>query len=102
LANSQDNSGYDAYRANVDNLKNSGGVGGAGFRQVLFSSFAKKFNRRNKQADRAFIVTDTNIYKLEGIKKKFRDMQRSIAIKEVGNDPFQSFRASIRKISFIS
>ncbi|KAM8716063.1 hypothetical protein ACLKA7_003015 [Drosophila subpalustris] len=81
LANSQDNSGYDAYSANVRNLKSSGG--GDGFRQVLFSSFAKKFNKHNKQADRAFIVTDTSIYKLDGIKKKFRNMDRSIAIREL-------------------
>ncbi|XP_030384214.1 unconventional myosin ID [Scaptodrosophila lebanonensis] len=78
LANSQDNSGYEAYSANVRNLKNSGD-----FRAVLFSAFAKKFNKHNKQADRAFIVTDTAIYKLEGIKKKFKDMQRSITIKEL-------------------
>ncbi|XP_017855457.1 unconventional myosin ID [Drosophila busckii] len=81
LANSLDNSGYEAYTANVKNLRNSGG--GDSFRQVLFSGFVRKFNRHNKQADRAFIVTDTNIYKLEGIKKKFKDMQRSIAIKEL-------------------
>ncbi|XP_034098649.1 unconventional myosin ID isoform X1 [Drosophila nasuta] len=81
LANSQNNSGNDAYTANVANLKNSGG--GEAFRQVLFSSFVKKFNKNNKQADRSFIVTDTGIYKLDGLKKKFRNMDRIIPIREL-------------------
>ncbi|XP_039485218.1 unconventional myosin ID [Drosophila santomea] len=82
LANSQDNSGYDAYNASVRNIKNHL-ANGETFRQVLFSSFAKKFNHRNKQSDRAFIVSDSTIYKLEGIKKKFKDMDRNIKIREL-------------------
>ncbi|KAH8328088.1 hypothetical protein KR067_003900 [Drosophila pandora] len=85
LANSQDNSGYDAYTTNIRNMKNAlaGKKDAESFRQVLFSGFVKKFNQHNKQADRAFIVTDSTIYKLDGIKKKFRDLERSIAIREL-------------------
>ncbi|XP_068150663.1 unconventional myosin ID [Drosophila tropicalis] len=82
LANSMDNSGYEAYSANVRKLKSSGPSGDL-FRQVLFSAFAKKFNKHNKQAERAFIITDTTIHKLDGIKKKFRDLNHTIAIKDL-------------------
>uniref|UniRef100_A0A1A9UX91 Myosin motor domain-containing protein n=1 Tax=Glossina austeni TaxID=7395 RepID=A0A1A9UX91_GLOAU len=81
LANSQENSAYLAYTSNVKNLKNS--EAGEGFRSVLFSSFSKKFNKHNKQADRAFIITDGAIYKLDGAKNKFKNLNRSIAIKEL-------------------
>ncbi|EDW78653.1 uncharacterized protein Dwil_GK21236 [Drosophila willistoni] len=82
LANSMDNSGYEAYSTNVRKLKSSTPSGEL-FRQVLFSAFAKKFNKHNKQAERAFIITDTTIHKLDGIKKKFRDMNHTIAIKDL-------------------
>lgn len=78
LANSQDNSAYLAYSTNVKNLKNHDG-----FKTVLFSSFVKKFNKYNKQADRAFIVTESAIYKLDGAKHKFKNMNRSIFIQDV-------------------
>lgn len=78
LANSQDNSAYLAYSTNVKNLKNHDG-----FKSVLFSSFAKKFNKHNKQADRAFIITEGAIYKLDGAKNKFKNMNRSIFIQDV-------------------
>uniref|UniRef100_A0A1A9WM81 Myosin motor domain-containing protein n=1 Tax=Glossina brevipalpis TaxID=37001 RepID=A0A1A9WM81_9MUSC len=81
LANSQENSAYLAYTSNVKNLKNS--EPGEGFRSVLFSSFSKKINKHNKQADRAFIITDGAIYKLDGAKNKFKNLNRSIAIKEL-------------------
>ncbi|KAI8042895.1 unconventional myosin ID isoform X1 [Drosophila gunungcola] len=74
LANSQDNSGYEAYNASLRMIQ---------IRQVLFSAFAKKINQCNKQKNRAFIVTDSTIYKLEGIKRKFHDMKRSIGIREL-------------------
>jgi len=92
LANSLDNSGYEAYNTSVRNIRNNlAGVAGAeSFRQVLFSAFAKKFNHHNKQSDRAFIVTDSTIYKLEGVKKKFKDMKRHIGIREVGTKYYHS------------
>ncbi|XP_023296245.2 unconventional myosin ID [Lucilia cuprina] len=78
LANSQDNSAYLAYSTNVKNLKNHDG-----FKSVLFSSFVKKFNKHNKQADRAFIITEGAIYKLDGAKNKFKNMNRSIFIQDL-------------------
>lgn len=78
LANSQDNSANMAYSMIVKNLKNHDG-----FKTVLFSSFAKKFNKHNKQADRAFIVTESAIYKLDGAKNKFKNMNRSIFLQDV-------------------
>ncbi|XP_053960865.1 unconventional myosin ID isoform X2 [Anastrepha ludens] len=78
LANSQENSGYQAYTINTRNLKNS-----EAYNAVIFSSFAKKYNKHNKSADRAFIVTDTAIYKLDGAKHKFKNMNRSISIKDL-------------------
>ena len=53
------------------------------FKTVLFSSYVKKFNKCNKSADRAIIVTDAAVYKLDGPKNKFKNMKRSIAIRDV-------------------
>ncbi|XP_039952854.1 unconventional myosin ID [Bactrocera tryoni] len=78
LANSQDNTGYQAYTTNVRNLKNS-----ELFNNILFSSFVKKYNKHNKTADRAFIVTDSTIYKLDGAKHKFKNMNHSLSIKDL-------------------
>ncbi|XP_055916634.1 unconventional myosin ID [Eupeodes corollae] len=78
LCNNQENSGYIGYTESVKNIKNS-----EGFKFVLFSGFIKKFNRYNKSADRAFIISDTAIYKLDGAKNKFRNMKRSILIKDL-------------------
>ena len=36
----------------------------------MFSALVRKFNRNNKMAERAVVVTDTNIYKLDA--KKFK------------------------------
>uniref|UniRef100_A0A1I8PHP1 Myosin motor domain-containing protein n=1 Tax=Stomoxys calcitrans TaxID=35570 RepID=A0A1I8PHP1_STOCA len=78
LANSHENSASAAYGTNVRNLKNADG-----FKSVLFSSFAKKYNKHNKQADRAFIITESAIYKLDGAKNKFKNMNRSINIQDL-------------------
>lgn len=78
LANAQENSAYLAYATNVKNLINRDN-----FKSVDFSSFAKKFNKHNKQADRAFIITEDAIYKLDGAKNKFKNMNRSILIRNV-------------------
>ncbi|EDW52457.1 GM11630 [Drosophila sechellia] len=64
LANVQENSGYEAYSASIKNIRNHL-ADGETFQQVLFSSFVKKFNHCNKQANRAFIVSDSTIYKLD-------------------------------------
>ncbi|CAD6998474.1 myosin-IA [Ceratitis capitata] len=78
LSNSQENTCYQAYTNNIRNLKNV-----QANNTVLFSSFAKKYNKHNKSADRAFIVTDSGIYKLDGAKHKFKNMNRSICIKDL-------------------
>ncbi|XP_016990554.1 unconventional myosin ID [Drosophila rhopaloa] len=85
LVNSQENSFFEAYNTSVRNIKNSlAGVAGAeSFRQVLFSAFAKKINHHNKQSNRAFIVTDSTIYRLEGIKKFRYENKRCIGIREL-------------------
>ncbi|XP_069680956.1 unconventional myosin ID isoform X2 [Periplaneta americana] len=49
--------------------------------KVLFSSYIQKTNRFNKCADRALLVTDSAIYKLET--KKFKAMKKGSPIHEV-------------------
>jgi myosin-1 len=49
--------------------------------QVLFSSYIQKTNRFNKCADRALLITDSDIYKLET--KKFKPMRKGSPIQEV-------------------
>ncbi|XP_067625168.1 unconventional myosin ID [Eurosta solidaginis] len=78
LANSHENSGYQSYTTNAKNLRNS-----EAYNAILFSAFAKKYNKHNKSSDRAFIVTDAAIYKLDGAKHKFKNMNRSISIKDL-------------------
>lgn len=78
LANTHENTSYSTYNASVKNMKNSDG-----FRFVMFSAFIKKFNRFNKTAERALVVTDNAIYKIDGPKNKFKNMKRSIMIKDV-------------------
>lgn len=51
------------------------------FQHILFSSFVKKVNKRNKCADRAILVTDRFIYKLDC--KKFTTMKSPIAFTDV-------------------
>lgn len=80
LSNTAENSNYSSYNASINNIKNTDN-----FRVVLFSSFVKKFNKCNKSADRAIIVTDGAIYKLDGPKNKFRNMKRTVAIKEISS-----------------
>lgn len=78
LATPKENSQYSVYNSSVNNMKNVDH-----FKEVLFSSFVRKFNRCNKMADRAIIITETGIFKIDGEKQKFKDMKRSIGIKEV-------------------
>lgn len=78
LTNTHENSNYNSYNTSINNLKNANA-----FKCVFFSSFVKKFNHQNKSADRAIVMTETGIYKLDGAKNKFKNMKRSISIKEV-------------------
>lgn len=78
LSNTNENGQYSAYNASVNNIKNTDH-----FKQILFSSFVKKFNKCNKSADRVMILTEAAIYKLDGPKNKFKNMKRTIGVKEV-------------------
>lgn len=49
--------------------------------QVLFSSFIHKMNRHNKCADRAILITDWAVYKLDIT--KFKPMKKGMPIQEV-------------------
>ncbi|XP_053690877.1 unconventional myosin ID [Sabethes cyaneus] len=78
LSITAENSNYSSYNASINNIKNADN-----FRAVLFSAFVKKFNKCNKSADRAIIVTDGAIYKLDGANNKFRNMKRTVSIREI-------------------
>lgn len=79
LSNPTENTNYSHYNASINNIRNSDNH----FTKVLFSSFIKKFNHCNKAADRAIILTENAVYKLDGYKNKFKNMKRSIDIKDV-------------------
>ncbi|XP_027837716.2 unconventional myosin ID isoform X1 [Aphis gossypii] len=64
------------YTVALNNLKNSDR-----FNQVLFSSFIYKMNRYNKCADRAILITDWAVYKLDI--KNFKPMKKGMPIQEV-------------------
>lgn len=51
------------------------------FRRVVFSSFVKKVNRHNQSSDRALVVTDSSIYKLDN--KKFKSLRSPIPISDL-------------------
>ena len=51
--------------------------------KVLFSSFVKKVNKRNKTEERAIVVTERGIFKLDP-KHKFKIMKDGISIAKVG------------------
>lgn len=78
LSMSNENSHYSLFNSSVNNIKNTDH-----FKVILFSAFMKKFNKCNKSADRTFILTDGAMYKLDGWKNKFKNMRRTIAIKDV-------------------
>lgn len=78
LSMANENSQYTLYNQSVNNLKNTDS-----FRGVLFSAFVKKFNHCNKTADRVIIITDGAVYKLDGAKTKFKNLKRTIAIKDL-------------------
>ncbi|ESO12657.1 hypothetical protein HELRODRAFT_187944 [Helobdella robusta] len=52
------------------------------FRKIWFSSFIKKTNRFVKTSDRAIVITDRFIYKLDG-KKPFKCLAKGIPISEM-------------------
>lgn len=86
LTNPTENTNYSHYNASINNMRN----GDHHFTKVLFSAYVKKFNHCNKSADRALILTETAVYKLDGYKNKFKNMARSIDIKDVSAIPISS------------
>lgn len=78
LGMSTENSNYSSFNASANNIKNTDQ-----YKTIMFSAFVKKFNKCNKSADRSVLVTDAAVYKLDGTKNKFKNMKRSIAIKEI-------------------
>ncbi|XP_055375494.1 unconventional myosin ID [Condylostylus longicornis] len=78
LSLSQENRFNTQYETSVKNMKNIDR-----FQQILFSSFIRKINKHNKTADRAIIITENSIYKIDSAKTKFRNMKRSIFIKDL-------------------
>lgn len=79
LANPTENSNYSHFNASINNMRNADNH----FTKVLFSAFVKKFNRNNKSAERAIILTESTVYKLDGFKNKFKNMSRTLEIKDV-------------------
>ncbi|XP_049267275.1 unconventional myosin ID-like [Rhipicephalus sanguineus] len=51
------------------------------FRKVVFSSFVKKVNRHNQSSDRALVVTDTCIIKMDN--KKFKALRSPVPISDL-------------------
>ncbi|KAF4516830.1 hypothetical protein B566_EDAN006224 [Ephemera danica] len=76
LANNSENPDSLTFNQTINNLKNS-----EHFNTVLFSCFIKKTNRFNKSAERALLVTDTGIYKLDA--KKLKLMKKVLQIHEM-------------------
>jgi len=76
LARPQDNPNSAVFQANISNLRVVDK-----FQMVLFSSYIQKTNRFDKSADRALLITDSNIYKLET--KRFKAMRSGSPIAEV-------------------
>lgn len=76
LGQSNENPNNFLFTTTINNFKNT-----EHFQMVLFSSFIRKFNKYNKSSDRALLITDHCIYKMEN--KKFKNMKRGIPIQEV-------------------
>ena len=51
------------------------------FQQVLFASRIRKYNKRFKVSDRALLVSDNGVYKLDG--KTFKAMKNKVPLTEV-------------------
>ncbi|KAK7866208.1 hypothetical protein R5R35_001420 [Gryllus longicercus] len=80
LSQTRENRSSAMYNASVSNLKHSDK-----FQKVLFSSFVLKTNKFNKCADRALLVTDIYIYKLDNT--KFKSMKKGFHISESRASP---------------
>ncbi|XP_008486472.1 myosin-IA-like [Diaphorina citri] len=73
----EENSSYIIYNAAIENLKYSDQ-----FNVVMFSAFVHKTNKFNRCADRALLVTDFAVYKLDS-GAKFKAMKRGMSLQEM-------------------
>lgn len=76
LAKQDENPHSNIFNASINNLRNTDQ-----FKTVLFSAFIRKTNRFNKPADRVFVVTENDLYKLES--SKFKSMRKGIPIVDI-------------------
>lgn len=77
LAATKDNPSTVDFVTKVTSLKSHDG-----FSRVLFSSYCKKVNKHNQCADRAIMITDKGIYKLDP-KKKYKPLRAIIPLQQV-------------------
>uniref|UniRef100_A0A1B6DEF2 Myosin motor domain-containing protein n=1 Tax=Clastoptera arizonana TaxID=38151 RepID=A0A1B6DEF2_9HEMI len=76
LSNQSENADYMIYNSSIKQLKSKDH-----FNTVLFSSYVVKTNKFNKSTDRAILITDYAIYKLD--LQKFKPMRRGMPIQEI-------------------
>lgn len=50
------------------------------FQQILFACRVRKYNKRFKSSERAILISETSIYKLDG--KTFKPMKNKISLLE--------------------
>lgn len=71
-----ENTNSSLFNTSMNNLKNS-----EGFRHILFSTFVHKTNKHKKTADRAIVITNDQIYKIDTT--KFKPMKKGLLINQV-------------------
>ena len=76
LATSQENADSSNFVQSLHGLRSHDG-----FKLALFSAFITKVNRHLKSADRAILITEKAIYKLDD--KKFKSMKSPLSLDEV-------------------
>ncbi|GFW09815.1 unconventional myosin ID [Trichonephila clavipes] len=76
LSFTSENDNTAAFVASIGNLRSKDH-----FQKVLFSSFIKKVNKHNKCAERAIVITDRFIYKLDS--KRFKPLRSAIPITDL-------------------
>lgn len=76
LSQLRENPNSNLFNSSVNNLRNTDH-----FKSVLFSSFIRKTNKHNKQADRVLLVTEHSVYKLDCV--KFKNMKKKMPISEI-------------------
>ena len=76
LATYQENPNSSAFVQSLNNLRSQ-----CGFKVVLFSAFIVKINQHMKSAERAILVTENNIYKLDIA--KFKALKSPMSLEQV-------------------